>query len=223
MASVVDICNLALAHLGDDASVSSIDPPENSAQAQYCARFYPIARDTTIERHTWGFATVRANLAQVENSWPEWDYAYAAPQDAINIIAVLPADAQDDYSSSLSPYPTILSGVPNSAGGAYVPQQYSCEVNESGAQVILTDQPKAALRYTRIVEDTTMFSPLFVDAVAFLLASYLAGPIIKGLEGAQMSAAMLKAFREVISEAKESDSGQRRVQPIHNVAWIVGR
>ncbi|WP_417070828.1 hypothetical protein [Niveibacterium terrae] len=222
MASVVDICNLALSHIGDEASVSSIDPPENSAQAQYCARFYPIARDTTIERHTWGFSTSRMVLAQVQNEWSEWDYAYAEPAGAVNIIAVLPPYALDDYSESVSTA-FSASGVPSSAGGRYVPQPYSCEINSSGAQVILTDQADAVLRYTRIVEDPTQFSPLFVDAVGFLLASYLAGPIIKGVEGAQMAAAMLKAFREVLKEARESDAGQRRVQPIHNVSWIVGR
>ena len=46
MATEVDICNLALAHLGDDATIASIKPPEGSAQAEKSARFYPIARDT---------------------------------------------------------------------------------------------------------------------------------------------------------------------------------
>ena len=56
MASVVDICNLALAHIGDDATVSSIDPPEGSAQAEHCKRFYAIARDTMLQMHNWNFA-----------------------------------------------------------------------------------------------------------------------------------------------------------------------
>ncbi len=49
MPSVVDLCNLALAYLGDDATVASIDPPEGSAQAEHCQRFYPIARDTLLQ------------------------------------------------------------------------------------------------------------------------------------------------------------------------------
>ena len=43
MATEVDICNLALAHLGDDATIATIKPPEGSAQAEKAARFYPIA------------------------------------------------------------------------------------------------------------------------------------------------------------------------------------
>ena len=59
MSSEIDICNLALARLGDDATVASIDPPEGSAQAEQCARFYSIARDTMLEMHDWRFATKR--------------------------------------------------------------------------------------------------------------------------------------------------------------------
>ena len=33
MASVVDLCNLSLARLGDEANVVSIEPPDGSAQA----------------------------------------------------------------------------------------------------------------------------------------------------------------------------------------------
>ena len=65
MASVVDICNLALAHLGDDATISSIDPPEGSAQAEHCKRFYTSARDTLLQLHPWNFASKRIALAEL--------------------------------------------------------------------------------------------------------------------------------------------------------------
>ena len=65
MASAVDICNLALSRIGDIASVQSIDPPEASAQAIHCARFYPVARDSMLERHPWGFATLRKTLKSI--------------------------------------------------------------------------------------------------------------------------------------------------------------
>src|SRR5512135_2814386 len=98
MASDVDICNLALAQLGDAAAVQSINPPDQSAQAAHCARFYPVARDALLEMHTWGFATLRVALAQVSNPFPQWQYAYAAPSDAINYLEVLDPNALDDYS-----------------------------------------------------------------------------------------------------------------------------
>lgn len=216
MASEIDICNLALGHLGDTATVASLDPPEGSAQAEHCARFYPIARDSLLEMHPWGFATRRVTLAQLGTGWPEWSYSYAQPADALNIIAVLPPDATDDYSQGLS-------NVPVAAGGSYVPQAFSCEVDANGADVVYTDQEGAVLRYTVIVEDTTKFSPLFVMALSWHLASLLAGPIIKGEAGANEAKRCAAVMQYYLSQATESDAAQRRIAPRHNVGWISGR
>src|SRR6266567_8578955 len=103
MASVVAICNAALSHIGDSANVTSIDPPDGSAQAGYCATFYPLALASLLEMATWGFATVRAPLAQLNtNPASTWLYAYAYPADAINVISVLSPDALDDYSQNFA-------------------------------------------------------------------------------------------------------------------------
>lgn len=213
MASEIDVCNLALSHLGDTATIASLDPPEGSAQAEHCARFYPIARDSMLEMHAWGFATRRARLALLASGWPEWNYAYAQPADALNIIAILPPSSSDDYST----------GIPDSAGGPYVPQPFSCEINEGGASVIYSDQADAVLRYSSTVSDPTRFSPLFTMALSWHLASMLAGPIIKGEAGAaeaKRCAAMMQAY---LSKAVESDSSQRRIKPEHVVSWMAGR
>jgi hypothetical protein len=197
MASEVDICNLALGHLGDNATVASLNPPEGSAQAEHCARFYPMARDSLLELHTWGFATKRATLAQLGTGWPEWDYAYAQPSDALNILAVLPPDSTDDYS---------IASVTNDGNG-----------------VIYTDQADAVLRYTGRVEDTTKFSPTFVVALSWHLAAMLAGPIIKGDAGAAEAKRCSAMGEAWLSKAKESDANQRRVNPTHIVPWMGSR
>ena len=93
----VDICNLALSHIGDTANVVSIDPPEGSAQAGHCARFYPIARNTLQEMHPWGFCTTRVTLAQVAETVQGWNHVYIVPSDALNLISVLPPQAISDY------------------------------------------------------------------------------------------------------------------------------
>lgn len=76
----VDLCNLALSHLGDTATVTSISPPDGSPQSIHCARFYPIARDALQEMHTWGFSTRKGAmplLAQADV--PEGTQFYADP------------------------------------------------------------------------------------------------------------------------------------------------
>ncbi len=227
MASAVDICNLALGHLGDDATVSSIDPPEGSAQAEHCARFYSIARDTALEAHDWNFATTRSVLAQVGSAWPSWAFCYELPVSCIRAVSVLPPNALDDYSVGISGGGGAELGFPGTSlaqhGAVYSPQEYAIETDERDRRLLYTNQPDAVLRYTRRVTDTTRFSPLFVDALSRLLASYLAGPVVKGTEGVSVAQAQLGAYRAIIAQATVSDTNQRQSRPVHNVPWISGR
>lgn len=225
MASEVDICNLSLAHLGDDATVSSLDPPEGSAQAEHCARFYPIARDSLLEMHNWGFATRRVALALLSESPPStWKYAYAVPGDAVNYLGVYAPDAPDDLASSF-PLASCYgnSGQPQMAMGSYTPQPFILETDASGQQILLTNQDSAVLRYTRLVTDTTQFSPLFTDTLAWLLASYLAGPVIKGDTGVAAAQACYKTFLIMRAQATVSDANQQRHTPVQSVNWIANR
>jgi len=223
MASEVDIVNLALGHLGDTATVSSIDPPEGSPQAEHAARFYPIARDSLLEMHPWGFSTTRSTLALIsEGAWPEWKYCYASPSGALNIIAILDPNAADDYSVGMQ-YAYTQIGTPVVMQGVYTPQPFSQETLEDGTVVIYTNQENAVCRYTRFVTDTTNFSPLFVDTLAWYLASYLAGPILKGDAGAAEAKRCMANAMGMLGKAATSDSNQRRVHPMQNVGWMAGR
>lgn len=201
MASEVDVCNLALARLGDNATVASIDPPEGSAQAEHCARFYAIARDSLLEMHAWKFATRRATLAALTVETWNWTYAYAEPSGALKLLAVLSATAANDAET----------------------QDFEPESDDSSTAIILTNQEDATLRFIARTTDTTKFSSLFVDALAWLLASYLAGPVIKGDAGAAAAKAGYQSFLVAFSLAKTSDANQRKVRPEHSPPWIAGR
>ncbi|OZI58710.1 hypothetical protein [Bordetella genomosp. 1] len=224
MASEVDICNLALGHLGDEATVTSISPPEGSAQAEHCQRFYPIARDTAIEAHEWNFATRRAVLAQLEMPWSSWRYCYALPTDFIKAIAVLPPDAPSDYTETLPQEPGYSYGGRMPLGSVEIPRDFVIETDENNQRLLYTDQENAVLRYTRRVTDTTRYSPMFVDALSRLLASYLAGPVVKGTEGVNVAQAQLQAYTRLVAAATLSDSNQRRVERhVRSMpAWLRG-
>lgn len=222
MASVIDIANLALARLGDDATLSSIDPPEGSSQAEHCARFYPLARDTLLgwPDTNWNFATKRIALAQVENTTSTWDYAYVLPNNMIRAIAILDPNASDDYSTSYSlPY-SLQDG---QASIGYQPQPFVIELDGSDRQVLYTNQENAVLRYIQRVTDTTRFSPTFVDALVWLLASYLAGPILKGDAGASAANSAYNAFMGALARANHANAQQRRLNVSQNVAWVTNR
>lgn len=226
MASAVDICNLALGYLGDNATVSSLNPPDGSAQAQHCARFYPIARTSAIEMAAWDFATKRAYLGQVSNSWPMWCYAYAMPSDALSVLAILPKDALNDYAERVyAPgfYQWPEGYAPPPSDSIYTPQPYSIEMTSAGQQVILTNVCDAVARFTFDVSDTTKFSGLFTQALAWLLASMLAGPLLKGDAGAAESKRCLQMFQLIEAQAEASDANQRQIRPQVATPWIVNR
>lgn len=235
MASEVDICNLALSHLGDTATVVSIYPPENSVQAQLCARFYPVARNALLEMANWGFATRRVPLAQVANPTLDadgngpWDYAYAMPNAVINLLSVVPAGSPDDYEAQFGPLdpvpgePFPQGYLPVPGAPMIVPQPYAVETAADGSQIILTGVPDAILRYTTQVTDTTKFSPLFVLSLSYLLASMLAGPILKGDAGTAAAEQQMQLFAAMKGQASASDANQRKTNLKPATSWIRGR
>jgi hypothetical protein len=195
MASDVSICNLALAHLGDEATVTSIDPPEGSQQAEHCARYYPIARNTVLESHAWKFATRRMALVELDDDPPgSWLYIYQYPNGCLTALSVLQDGATDDAAT----------------------EDFAVETQDDGNQVIYTNVEDAQLRYVALVEDAGKFPALVVNAIARLLASMLAGPVIKGTEGMRVAGAQyqLYAGRDgnggELALAKQADSNARQ-------------
>jgi hypothetical protein len=227
MASVVDICNMALGLLGDRATVSSIDPPEQSYQAEKCAQYFGQARDAVLSDPdaTWSFATRRTEPALLTATTPTWEYGYAVPADLLRAISILPPGASDDYSASFAVSTVqgaIYPGTPPLVG-AYTPQPFALESLEDGTRVIWSNQDAPILRYVARAEDPTRWSALFVEALTARLASLLAGPILKGKEGTAMADAMLKRSLDLIRRAAAADARQRNIKPRHSVPWLAGR
>lgn len=219
MASEVDLCNLALSHLGDDATIASIDPPEGSAQSEHCARWYPIARNSLLEMYDWGFATTRAILAEVDNPFQQWQHAYARPQDCLKILAILPEGAANGWPGGVG-VTGLGYAVGDRLGGIQVAQPYKTETDAAGNPIILTPTANAVIQYTRLVTDTSKFPPLFVDALARYLASYLAGPILKGTTGIQVGNAQIQLAMGIASRAALSSANQNSRQQSQAYPWV---
>ena len=88
MATEVDICNLALSKLGDEANLHSIDPPDGSTQADHCARWYPIARDKALQCFPWSFATRRVEPAKLMESTADGLNAFDLPAKCLRVLSV---------------------------------------------------------------------------------------------------------------------------------------
>jgi hypothetical protein len=219
MSSEVEICNLALAHLGDSATVASIDPPEGSAQAEHCARWYPIARDSLLEMQEWNFATTRAQLAELVNPFPQWQHAYAPPSDCLKVLAILPADATGDIVQFYAPDGFCLDS-PAGIVTMHTPREFTTETDAAtGNKIVLTNQSNALVRYTRSITDTSKFSPLFRDALGWYLAGYLAGPVLKGETGIAVAKAMKAEALAMLSAAAVASANQQREHQHHAYPW----
>lgn len=229
MASDVDICNLSLGRLGDGAEVTSIFPPDGSSQARYCKMFYPMARDSFLQMHPWIFSAWREALTPVAVpvAAPQWQYAYSQPANTLEVIAIYDPAAPDDIVFPIPQYHNAGTGFAGDTTGVALltPQNFVVESDGSGNQIILTNQQNAIALVNHRIVDTSKFSPLFTDGLAWLLASYLAGPIIKGEVGVEMGQSCLKAFVGMKGVAATLDSNQRRLNPTQSTiaSWMANR
>jgi hypothetical protein len=79
---------------------------------------------------------------------------------------------------------------------------------DDGQRVLFSNNELSSLRYTRRVSDASIYPAKFVVYTSYLLASYLAGPVVKGKAGVQTSQAMLAVAQMRLSDAIVVDANQ---------------
>lgn len=210
--SDVTICNLALSHIGADAMLASINPPDGSVEAGYCQRYYPVARQELIETGVWAFTKTRVALSALStNPSTVWQYAYAEPSDMVKPLRVLSLAAWQSWLvETYGAYPsTPFVGWPSTSEVAMFTERGTALYDrENGA--LLTNEQNAVLLYVRDVVDTSKFTAGFTVALSYLLASYLVGPILKGREGAVSS----RSLREIAGQrAREAEATDANASP----------
>lgn len=208
MASDVQICNMALSHIGSEARVSSISPPDGSVEAGHCATFYDLARTEMLEPGNWAFSLKREPLAQVTNPSSVWAYAYALPSACLRALRVP------------RPFVGVTVFTQDNMVGAHADDRDSADFDIEGG-VLLTNQPDTALVYVQDVTDSTRFPASFTSALSYLLASYLSGPIIKGNEGVRIGDAMRQratALADVSAAASANASSAESLPQPHLLA-----
>lgn len=221
MASEVDISNLALNHLGEDGSVSSLDPPDGSAHADRCAIFYPQARDVCLQAHNWKFAKRTVQLTEpMGYAVDGWLYTYAVPSDCLKVTLVYPQGYRRDTNQLFQ-----LPDFPSYPLSAFAGQltEFDTEVDDQGNAILLTDVENPYLIYTMAIEDTSKFPPMFTTALSYLLASMLAGPVLKGDVGMAANKYWLQIWQQFVSTAATLDSMNQRVRDDRTPSNITAR
>lgn len=82
MASLVDICNLALLQLGEESIISVEFDAAIIKRAKLCKHFYPFVRDAVLRAYPWQCARYKKSLARLaEVPVDTWAYQFSLPID----------------------------------------------------------------------------------------------------------------------------------------------
>ena len=192
--TAVQVCNLALGTLGQNPDVTSIAGADVSVNGMFCQLFYPQAVAVLLDAHAWSFAMVTTALTLATNANPLWQYAYTPPSDFFGVTALVAVGFSDELQ--------LPSG-----------ENFALE-----GGLIYSNIQNAVLKYTSNAAavspfPTTGFNPLFVQALVTLLASYLAGPTLKGDVGAAAGQKYFELYRAALATAVASDAQYRKVRP----------
>lgn len=207
--TAVELCNRALAYVGESPFVTSISPPDDTKAAKLCQKFWPHVLEEVTQGHEWGWATKRIELTEVVDGGNDfWRYCYEEPAGMLRAIEMLPKGAPDGFRDQ---------------SGNRV--QFRREVDADGVPRLWSNLPEAWLRYSVYVTDPNLLDPWAQDACVMLLASKLAGAIMQGREGQQAMAQFGQMAMASIARAKANDGNQRILTPTEgqSVTWLAGR
>lgn len=193
--TTVDVCNTALDLIGHAKRITSIAPPDGSAEATVCAEHYTDCVNELLDAHQWNFATVKRELVALDESDdPAWEYCYEVPEGLLRIISIIPADTPDNHYTAT----------------AAVPVDYEVHADSDDVVRIYTDLEDAWIRFTKYVTEPALFSPTFLEALQWKLASRIAGPLIKGTEGAAERDRCMQQHMFALGKATQNDARQQR-------------
>jgi len=188
MASVseVSICNQALGWLGSNLITSFQD---NTVESNLCEANYDLIRDSVLSETSWSFALRRVELAGL--STPELGYgkAYQLPSDCLSLVRAY-------KNENMRPNDTL---------------DYTLEDRK-----VLTDNGTCFIKYIFQQSDVQRFTPAFVQALAYRIASDLAIPLTKS---AGLQKQYLGLYQLRLTDASATDGQQSRNQEV-NVHWV---
>jgi len=167
MANEVNICNLALSHIGVFSKIQSLS--ESTKEARECNLLYATARNAVLEDLDWNFARKQMYLALLDETYTGWAYAYQYPTDCIIARKIFNEGEVDSNTAGW-----------DTDNKDNILDKVEFEIRASSnldRRIILTNQEDAILLYTAKVTDVNMFSSQFIDALAWRLAAELAVPL----------------------------------------------
>lgn len=196
----VQICNMALSHIGARAKIENIET-EQSTEAFQCRLWYDYSRRQSLELYDWGFARKRAPAVQHAAQPPgEWAFRYVYPADCISMRK---------FENPLGPDADAI--------------PFSVELAPDGeTKTILTNlSPDCAiLVYTFNQLNPDIWSPFFVEMFSWALGSHMAFTLT-GKTAVETRA--LERVQAMARQAPAMDANERVGRPPRDADWIASR
>lgn len=194
--SVVDICNMALSHVGK-GTIQSVD--ERSPEAIECKRWYEQSRKQSMEALDWSFCRTRVALAVSTEDPPDtWSFRYIYPDNCLKFRRI------------------------HNPLGDRAPQvPYGIEMNAAGnIRTVLTNMEDAIGRFTFDQTSPALFTPAYVDALSRLLAHRIA---YKFTGKQSLANAQLQMYNGLIRIAGALDANEQAEEEPRDADWIESR
>lgn len=189
------IFNMALKNLGVSVGVQNSEQTDRNTSV--LNEFYEIAKEKVLSDHDWGFASTYRELSRTggEPLNPKYSFEY-------------------DYPNNCAMIREIVAGVEE--------EQIEFEVcsNSNGQRIIYTNKEDAKVRYTRLIDDATYYTPEFAMALAWYLAFLGA----KAITGARVNTSdCLQIYRQMLTEGTTSDANEGFHKSEDKCEWIEAR
>lgn len=198
--NTIDLCNLALDHIGASNPIQSLD--EGSREASVCGRHYTPALEALLRTFDWSFARAYNYTSMIDDgSVPipdQWLYAYAYPNDAVRVWCV-----HQNPRIGKPPLHEVAS-MPSGQG-----------------QVIFTTVTPALFRYTRRISDAGYFDPAFALALSYTLAERICYPLTRDTKQVDI---FRKLALEQLAYARTASANESPEDPYAAAPdWIAAR
>jgi hypothetical protein len=131
----------------------------------------------------------------------EWDFGFVVPEDYILLTELNGNLVWGGYGTSQRGVGDLYE--------IFVYQTANPDESKSNVRALFCNTPYANVKYTALIQDTTLFDPHFVDAVAVFLASKIATPL--RADDGRMAAVLRQRYAtDALPAALVKDAGERK-------------
>lgn len=209
------IFNMTLKNLGISTGVQSASQGDRNTVV--LQEFYETALYKTLNDYDWGFCNTYSELTPTLNKHPhpKFLYCYDYPNNCLKIRELyLNINHRDEQEEK----PAIIYA--KEFNEKFNVNEFEIACDDAGNKIIFTNISPVIVRYTRLIENETLFPPEFVTALswylAFLTASSITGTRTKTSDCMQI-------YKQMLREATVADANEQHKEDEFDNVYMEAR